>query len=64
MSLTVAELKERILQEYDPDDIIEILQLSSEELLDAFPEKMLQYRGRFEIDDDKEASYAKDCYYD
>ena len=34
MSLTLDEIKERLLQHYDPDDLLESLQISSEEILD------------------------------
>jgi hypothetical protein len=43
MSLTVEEIKERLLAKYDPDDIIELFQLTTEDLLDRFEDKMLHY---------------------
>ena len=42
MSLTLDEIKERLLQHYDPDDLIEALQISSEEILDRFEDKLLR----------------------
>lgn len=43
MSLTVEEIKERLLAKYDPDDITELFQLTTEDLLDRFEDKMLNY---------------------
>lgn len=48
MSLTFTELKERILQEYDPDLLCEVLEITSEELLLAFEDKVLQNIEIFE----------------
>lgn len=45
MSLTLPELKEKLLQRYDADILIEMLNISAEELLDAFDEKIID---RFE----------------
>jgi len=39
MSLTLEEIKERLLKIYDPDDLLEALEISSEELLDRFEDK-------------------------
>ena len=50
MNLTLAELKEKIVQLYDPDDIIEALEISTEELLDAFEEKLADNVLKFEDD--------------
>ena len=47
MSLTLEEIKERILQEYDPDDLLEALQISSEEILDRFEDKLLRKLDEF-----------------
>ena len=50
--LTLDELKERILAEgYDECLICDILELSSEELLNSFEDKLLDKRGEFEDDD-------------
>ena len=46
--LTLAELKERILQEYDPDLLVEVLEITSEELLDRFEDKVLENIELFE----------------
>lgn len=47
MSLTLDEIKERILQYYDPDDLLEALQISSEEILDRFEDKLLRKLDEF-----------------
>jgi hypothetical protein len=36
MSMTIEELKERLLQEFDQDTLLELLDISAEELLEAF----------------------------
>ena len=45
MSLTLEELKEKLMENYDPDDLLEFLELSSEEILDRFEDKVIE---RFE----------------
>jgi hypothetical protein len=47
MSLTLDEIKERLLQHYDPDDLLEALQISSEEILDRFEDKLLRKLDQF-----------------
>ena len=58
MSLTLEEIKERLLREYDPDDLLEALQISSEEILDRFEDKLLRKLDEFQ-EDLKEESYAE-----
>ena len=48
MSLTLEEIKERLLRFYDPDDLLEALQISSEELLDRFEDKFINRLHQFE----------------
>jgi hypothetical protein len=50
MSLTMDEIKERILVRYDADDLVEALDISSEELLDRFEDKFINRLHRFEED--------------
>jgi len=50
MNLTLDELKEKIVQMYDPDDIIEALEISTEELLNAFEDKLADNVIKFEGD--------------
>ena len=48
MSLTMDEIKERILRLYDPDDLLEALEISAEELLDRFEDKLINRLDTFE----------------
>ena len=56
MSLTLEEIKERLLRLYDPDDLLEALQISSEEMLDRFEDKLLRKLDQFqeELEEDYE----------
>ena len=47
MSLTLEEIKERLLHLYDPDDLIEALQISAEDILDRFEDKLLRKLENF-----------------
>lgn len=55
MSLTFTELKERIIQEYDPDLLCDVLEVTIEELVDALEYKILDNIEIFEelIDDEE-----------
>jgi len=48
------EIREKILDRYDPDDLIEFLELTSEELLDRFEDKLINRLEQFgeELQDD------------
>jgi|TARA_E500000178_G_C16681059_1_gene599354 hypothetical protein len=48
MSLTLEEIKERLLKTYDPDDLLEALEITSEELLDRFEDKLINRLDIFE----------------
>ncbi len=48
MTLTIEELKEYVLQHYDPDEIIEILDITTEELLEYFEDKLIDKRRIFD----------------
>ena len=48
MSLTLEEIKERLLRFYDPDDLLESLQITSEEILDRFEDKLINRLDVFE----------------
>jgi len=50
MSLTMDEIKERILVRYDADDLVEALEISAEELLDRFEDKFINRLHKFEED--------------
>jgi|TARA_R110000803_G_C11975501_1_gene320105 ribosome assembly protein YihI (activator of Der GTPase) len=42
------EIKERLLKTYDPEDFLEALEITSEELLDRFEDKLLNRLDDFE----------------
>jgi len=48
MSLTMDEVIERILARYDAEDLLEALDISSEELLDRFEDKFINRLTFFE----------------
>ena len=48
MSLTLEEIKERLLKTLDPDDLLEALQITSEEMLDRFEDKLINRLDVFE----------------
>ena len=54
MSLTLEEIKERLLRFYDPDDLLEALQITSEEILDRFEDKLINRLEKFEDDLEEE----------
>ena len=55
MSLTLEEIKERLLKTLDPDDLLEALQITSEEILDRFEDKLINRLDVFEdeLEDEK-----------
>jgi hypothetical protein len=57
MSLTLEEIKERLLHLYDPDDLIEALQISSEDILDRFEDKLLRKLDEFQEDLEDASEY-------
>ena len=63
MSLTMDEVRERILKRYDPEDLLEALDITSEELLDRFEDKFITRLQDFEeaVDED-EAEVEQDEY--
>ena len=48
MSLTLEEVKERLLKTFDPDDLLEALQINSEQLLERFEDKLINRLDVFE----------------
>jgi hypothetical protein len=50
MTLTLEEIKEKINAEYDPDLIIEVLEITTEELLDNFEDKLIDNLYKFDLD--------------
>jgi len=57
MSLTLEETKERILRLYDPDDLLEALQITAEEILDRFEDKLLINLDQFQEDLEEDYEY-------
>jgi len=48
MSLTLEEVKERLLKTFDPDDLLEALQITSEQILERFEDKLINRLDVFE----------------
>ena len=49
MTLTADEFAERVAEQYDPDFLVEILELSSEQLVYAFFEEILENQHKFDL---------------
>ena len=45
--LTLLELKERVIKNYDPDAVVDALEISTEELLDRFEDILEERRYKF-----------------
>jgi hypothetical protein len=56
MSLTLEEVKERLLKTFDPDDLLEALQITSEQILDRFEDKLINRLDVFEQELEEEAN--------
>jgi len=54
MSLTLEEIKERLLKTMDPDDLLEALQITSEQLLERFEDKLINRLDVFEVELEEE----------
>ena len=56
MSLTMEEIKELLLRNYDPEDFLEALEITSEALLDRFEDKLINKLEVFaeELEDEEE----------
>ena len=50
MSLTMFEIKEKLLERFEVDDLVEALAVTSEELLDRFEDKLINRLDGFEED--------------
>ena len=48
MSLSMFEIKEKLLERYEVDDLVEALDVTSEELLDRFEDKLINRLDSFE----------------
>ena len=63
MSLTMDEIIKRILKRYDAEDLLEALDISSEELLDRFEDKFINRLQVFEAEvDEDEVELEQDEY--
>lgn len=64
MSLTMDEVRERILKRYDAEDLLEALDISSEELLDRFEDKFINRLQvlEAEVDEEDEVELEEDEY--
>ena len=47
--LTTDELIEKIVLVYDPDEVLEILDITTEELLENFRDKVVSNKYKFEV---------------
>ncbi len=54
MMLTPQELADRVAERYDPDLLVEILELSSIQILNAFMDEFIEKREKFYDDDEHE----------
>ena len=53
MAMTTEELKQKVILEFDPDDILDALEISSEDLLDRFEDRLIDKAYKFmEFDDE------------
>ena len=57
MSLTLEDIKERLLHLYEPDDLIEALLISAEDILDRFEDKLLRKLDEFQEDLEDASEY-------
>ena len=57
MSATLAEIIEKVSYRYDPDEIIDMLCITTEEILNAFTQDLLNNLDKFEISDEVDKSY-------
>ena len=55
MSHTLEELKEAVAREYDAVLVLETLDISVEDLLEAFEDRLIRHRDLFTEDDNDEA---------
>ena len=47
MSLTLEEMKERLTKTYDPDDLLEVFQITTEDLLNRFEDRLIRNLDSF-----------------
>ncbi len=54
MSLTIEELIEIVGERYDPDLLVEVMQITSEEILERFKDKVEENYDKFEETEDND----------
>ena len=54
MSLTIEELIEIVGERYEPDLLVEVLQITSEEILERFKDKVEENYDKFEETEDND----------
>lgn len=47
MVIQLEELKKRIVEKYDADEIVDLLRLTTEDIICAFPHRLAIYRDNF-----------------
>jgi len=56
MSLTLEEMKERLTKMYDPDDLLEVFQITTEDILNRFEDRLIRnfdmFHEEFEEEED------------
>ena len=57
MSATLEEIVVKISDRYDPDEVVEILNISTEELLSAFAQNLLDNLDKFDKGDEIDEYY-------
>ena len=57
MTMTLDEIVVKISDRYDPDEVVEILNISTEELLSAFAQNLLDNLDKFDKGDEIDEYY-------
>jgi hypothetical protein len=47
MSLTLGEMKERLTKMYDPDDLLEVFEITTEDILNRFEDRLIRNLDSF-----------------
>lgn len=58
--MNIDQVRQLLLDSYDPDDLVDILNISSEEILDRFHDKLEEYTEREYGDDEEETGDFED----
>jgi len=59
MSLTLEEMKERLTKTYDPDDLLEVFHITTEDILNRFEDRLIRNLDSFyeEFEEEEDAIY-------